>query len=259
MGALLRKLTIEQWRAIDEEYLDRRLNDYRVLWMLAVVALSILVARNYGNPKSILAVPAAKAWFATLPYPTLWPKLYWASFKTVVYFLMPAAVIKLVYRDPLVEHGLRWGRGKGTWKLYLGMLVLVIPMAYVASFSGSFLRAYPKYAQAGETLTQLLIWEAGYGYQFFMTELFFRGLVLFSLARFMGSAAIFVVMVPYALIHMSKPMPEAVGSMITGIALGTIALRTRSIYGGVAVHCGVAWAMDLFALSRKGQLPSGWS
>jgi hypothetical protein len=43
--------------------------------------------------------------------------------------------------------------------------------------------------------------------------------------------------------------------MITGVALGTISLRTRSIYGGVIVHCAVAWSMDIFALMRRDQLP----
>jgi hypothetical protein len=60
--------------------------------------------------------------------------------------------------------------------------------------------------------------------------------------------------VPYAMIHFGKPLAECLGSVIAGVALGTLSLRTGSIYGGVAVHCAVAWSMDLFALHQTGKL-----
>ena len=81
-----------------------------------------------------------------------------------------------------------------------------------------------------------------------------RGFLIFALARYVGSLAIFVMVVPYAMIHFGKPMAECVGSIIAGTVLGTMALRTGSIAGGVVVHCGVAWGMDLFALAQNGSL-----
>jgi len=91
-----------------------------------------------------------------------------------------------------------------------------------------------------------------YGLQFLCLEFFFRGFLLFALARTIGAFSIFVMIVPYAMIHFGKPPAECVGSVIAGVALGTIALRTRSIYGGVFVHCGVAFSMDVFVLIQKG-------
>jgi membrane protease YdiL (CAAX protease family) len=88
-----------------------------------------------------------------------------------------------------------------------------------------------------------------------MLEFFFRGFLLFALARYLGPLAIFVMIVPYAMIHFGKPLAECLGSILAGIALGTVALRTASIYGGVAVHCAVAWSMDLFALAATDRLP----
>jgi membrane protease YdiL (CAAX protease family) len=41
---------------------------------------------------------------------------------------------------------------------------------------------------------------------------------------------------------------------VAGIVLGTVALRTGSIWGGVLVHCAVAWSMDLLALYRTDRL-----
>jgi membrane protease YdiL (CAAX protease family) len=89
-----------------------------------------------------------------------------------------------------------------------------------------------------------------------MLELFFRGFMAFGLARVMGSLALFVMVVPYAMIHGNKPLAECLGSIVAGIALGTIALRTGSIWGGVLLHCGVAWSMDLLALARTGRWPT---
>jgi uncharacterized protein len=87
-----------------------------------------------------------------------------------------------------------------------------------------------------------------------MLEFFFRGFLIFALARFLGSLAIFVMVIPYAMIHLSKPLPECLGAIVTGIVLGTVALRTRSIYGGVLVHSVIGFSMDFFALLAKGKL-----
>jgi membrane protease YdiL (CAAX protease family) len=52
------------------------------------------------------------------------------------------------------------------------------------------------------------------------------------------------------MVHFGKPLPEVLGAVVAGLVLGAMALRTRSIWGGVAVHLGVAWTMDLLALWR---------
>jgi membrane protease YdiL (CAAX protease family) len=60
--------------------------------------------------------------------------------------------------------------------------------------------------------------------------------------------------VPYCMIHYGKPMTETIGAIFAGVILGTLAMRTRSIWGGVLIHVGVAWTMDLLAIA---QCPSG--
>jgi hypothetical protein len=48
--------------------------------------------------------------------------------------------------------------------------------------------------------------------------------------------------------HVGKPGPEAIGSIVAGIALGIIALRNRSFIPGAILHWAVAVTLDLFAL-----------
>jgi membrane protease YdiL (CAAX protease family) len=74
--------------------------------------------------------------------------------------------------------------------------------------------------------------------------------------RSLGSAAIFAMAVPYCMIHYGKPYLEANGAIIAGIVLGSLAMRTRSIYAGFLVHITVALSMDLLALTHRNALPT---
>jgi membrane protease YdiL (CAAX protease family) len=111
------------------------------------------------------------------------------------------------------------------------------------------------YLQAGRSWTELLIWEGLYAGQFIAVEFFFRGFLVGGLGRYLGPAAIPVAVMPYTMLHFSKPWPEAYGALFAGFVLGWLAWKTRSIWGGVMLHCGIAVSMDLMALSHKGQLP----
>src|SRR5262249_40413394 len=96
-----------------------------------------------------------------------------------------------------------------------------------------------------------LQWELWYGATFVSLEFFFRGFALFTLDRVMGRLAVFVMVVPYTMIHFGKPLPEVLGAVAAGLVLGHLALGTRWVWGGVAVHLGVAWTMDLLALYQN--------
>jgi len=255
MLAALRRLTLAQWRIIDETYLKRSPTHWRVPVVLLTVAACLILPRYFGRADFFERLPAMRAWMAHSAYPTLWPRLYWAGFKAINYLLVPMLVVRFVLRERVRDYGFGI-RGKGkAWALYGAMFAVVLPLTYAASLSPAFAATYPKYADAGRTWTQLLLWESAYGFQFFALEFFFRGFILFALAPHLGSSAIFVALVPYTMIHFAKPLAETVGSVIAGIALGTMALRTRSIYGGVVLHCAVAWSMDLFVLWHRGALP----
>jgi hypothetical protein len=42
-------------------------------------------------------------------------------------------------------------------------------------------------------------------------------------------------------------MHETIGSFFGGFILGTIALHTKSIWGGIIIHVGIALLMELLA------------
>ncbi|HVY32085.1 MAG TPA: CPBP family intramembrane glutamic endopeptidase [Polyangiaceae bacterium] len=254
--SLLKRLTIDQWAAIDTQYRREPLPNFKAGAVLITAALALVIPKYFGSPSSFKEFPFLVRAFSGLPYPDLHPHLFWSAFKLVHYGVLPYLCIKLVLKDRISSFGVRFVWEPKIWLLYLSLIALVLPLTYLASSSASFLRTYPKYAGAGNSLEQFFTWEIAYAFQFLMLEFFFRGFLCFALARSIGSLGVFVMVIPYAMIHLNKPMAECLGAILTGLVLGTVALRTGSILGGVAVHCTIAWGMDLSALAQKGKLAS---
>jgi membrane protease YdiL (CAAX protease family) len=48
---------------------------------------------------------------------------------------------------------------------------------------------------------------------------------------------------------------EANGAIVAGVVLGSLAMRTKSIYAGFLVHITVAFSMDFLSLWRRAALP----
>jgi membrane protease YdiL (CAAX protease family) len=57
--------------------------------------------------------------------------------------------------------------------------------------------------------------------------------------------------IPYAMIHFGKPVPEAFAAIVAGSLLGYFALRSRSFLWGAALHWSVAITMDIFAIGHE--------
>lgn len=178
------------------------------------------------------------------------PMIRWALLSSAAYFVAPALVILIGFRRPLSEFGLSL---KGFFRripLYFGLYLLMIPVIAFAASQEAFLRTYPFDRDAGNSLLDFLKWEAAYGLQFFALEFFFRGFLVLGLAHRFGVNSIFVMVVPYAMLHFHKPMLESTAAIFAGVILGYLAYRTRSIFGGVFLHFAVAVTMDAFALLR---------
>ena len=143
----------------------------------------------------------------------------------------------------------------GGW-LYAAMFLVMVPPLLLVSRTGAFQAKYPFYRLApGESLWPgFICWELLYALQFVALEFFFRGFILHGTRRRFGFYAIFVMMVPYCMIHFNKPLLETIGAIAAGVVLGLMSLKTRSIALGAALHISVAWSMDLISLARKGLL-----
>ncbi len=198
-------------------------------------------------------------WVDMKRYNELYSYGWWSFTRVFGYVAMPMVIWKIWFRkDSLLDMGLR-GKGfsKHAW-IYALCLAVVLPAVYIVSLTPEFGNYYPFYKQCSRSWVDFLLWEAMYAAQFFGLEVFFRGFWLSGLRTTLGSGAIFAMCVPYCMIHYGKPYLEAAGAIVAGIALGSLAMRTKSIYSGFLVHITVALSMDLLSLSHRNGIPTSF-
>lgn len=182
---------------------------------------------------------------------------YWIFIVTLFYFVIPALGVKYVFKGDLKDFGLNLKAEKGFWKLYLQCAAVMLPLVYLVSLTDGFANKYPFLkVYGGEPYfgSTLVVWELLYFLQFFGLEFFFRGFLVHSLKRALGFYSIFVMTVPYCMIHFGKPMTESFAAIFAGIFLGWLSYKNGSIWLGLLLHCTVALAMDVLALHHKGLL-----
>jgi membrane protease YdiL (CAAX protease family) len=236
--------------------------DPRVPVTFLLATLSLLLLNEYGSRDFFdrVVLPFLRGYSAEHPgaidldtYPELSWRVFWGVSRYAAY-LMPIAVWPAVFRENPLDLGLRFrGLREHAW-IYLLCVVIVIPALVMVSFTPEFTSYYPMYKGAARSWTDFGLWEAIYVGQFLALEIFFRGFWLRG-ARSLGSGAIFSMVVPYTMIHFAKPYLEACGAVVAGTVLGSLSMRTGSIWAGFLIHTTVAILMDLVALDRKGMLP----
>jgi membrane protease YdiL (CAAX protease family) len=259
------------WRELDAKALAARQAlaargavDYRPALALTLVALVLTMHEYFGKPEFYVRVlhdalaAHAKAhphgWINLDRYDELYMRSWWGLTRIAGY-LLPLAVWPLFFRgDRIVDFGLRT-RGFLThaW-IYALCVAVMVPLLFLVSRQPDFADYYPMYKQAGRSWLDFAIWEVVYIGQFLTLEIFFRGFLLRALRTF-GAGAIWAMVVPYCMIHYGKPYLEACAAIIAGVVLGSLAMRTRSIYAGFLVHGTVAILMDVLSLARRGALP----
>jgi len=189
------------------------------------------------------------------PFYDLYSLSHWVAFCVIGYVLLPCLFMKymgLRIRDCNLEFGGFWKHGR----IYLGLFALVMVPVVIVSFTPEYQAIYPFYRLSSRSWYDLIAWELAYGVQFLALEFFFRGFLLQGLRRWIGYGAVFVMVVPYCMIHFQKTGTESLGAIIAGLILGSLAMRYRSIWGGVFLHWGVAISMDVLSLVHRGKLPT---
>lgn len=174
----------------------------------------------------------------------------------VIYFALIASFWWFNDRRTMPLYGLR-SESFSPGPFFL-LLLLVAPVILWASFQPDFLHKYPRYsgmdvaAHYGiSSAIPTVIFELFYGLDFVTTEFFFRGFMVLAFVGVLGRGAVFPMVAVYCFLHFEKPLAEAISSIFGGFLLGIISYSTRSIYGGVIVHLGVAWMMEIAAFLQR--------
>jgi len=156
-------------------------------------------------------------------------------------------------------YGLKYGNFN--WKPYAVLLGIASIFIWIGSYFGDIQAFYPRYAKTmgdafadnhnmGEWLS-VLIFELSYGFDFISIEFVFRGFMVLAFSRLLGGYTVLAMVTSYCFLHFDKPLGETISSIVGGYVLGIISLKTRTIWGGIWIHMGVAWLMELFGFLQR--------
>lgn len=225
------------------------------------IALCLACRQYFGNADAIISL-ADQTGIDTLPLPFLkfltaittgehacfYRLLIWVGGCVMFYLLLPMFFIRLYIKEPVKSFGFSGNITLKDTRPYAYLLLIMLPLIALASYTPGFRNTYPFYHPQPFHTTYFIAWEAAYLLQFLAVEFFFRGFMLFSFHKLAGEWAVAMMMIPYCMIHFGKPFPETIGSIFAAFILGKLALKSRSIWPGVALHYAVALTMDLLSL-----------
>jgi membrane protease YdiL (CAAX protease family) len=151
-------------------------------------------------------------------------------------------------------------------------LALLLLVALLIGFCGAFdpsIAAYYPYARSLPTLIHahgagaLALHAVMYFVLYYLPwEFFFRGFLLRPIVDLLDADALdrvtpatfalaSVQVIPSALLHVGHPLSETMGAIPFGLAMGFLALRTRSFVPGLLIHAVIGLATDMTLLLRS--------
>lgn len=229
---------------------NRQWYQSRDFWICAIVGFAVL-----GFDRSFTGFAAWIDHFTRVDFYFYFRILSKAT--SLLTLVLPLLMFYWIYekpKDPLrTFYGLRLGNTK--LRPYFQLLAIASTFIIMGSFLGDLSSYYPRYFVSGGAsyadahglpfYIPVLMYETAYGSNFIGVELFFRGFLILAFTRTLGAHAVLAMVPVYAFLHFGKPLPEAISSVFGGYILGVITYSTRNIYGGIIVHVGIAWLMEL--------------
>lgn len=224
----------------------RRLDRQTVFVLVAAAALVIL-QDNLGS-RRLFRTELSQYFPSELRGILAWG--WWFGMQGITGFVIPVAALLIIFPRRPGEIGL----GVGDWRFALLVAAVYIPLVLVGTWFLSagtdFQAQYPHYHPAARDWGTFLVYEALFLLYWIGWEYLWRGFVLFGTAHTFGLYAVVIQAVPFAVLHLSKPLPEAVLSLLGGIALGALVWRCRSFWIAVPIHAAQMMILDFWCSLR---------
>lgn len=133
----------------------------------------------------------------------------------------------------------------------LGLAALALPTVWLASRRADFGEHYPQIREGRWTRGRVARNAASWAIYLVGYEAFFRGALVFGLARVVDPwTAIALSTLVYVIAHIHKPGRETAGTVPMGVLFAAVAWWSGSIWGAVAAHWLIANAGDLLGAGR---------
>jgi len=238
------------------------------VWMVIIIACFCLLMVHYLKYSSVLGetIRLFESWwgiknqqwsheFRYHPYRELLGYVWWGFWNLLCFLVIPMLTIKYILKQPLKNYGWQLGEMKKHWLGYVLLASPIMLFAFLVSFREDFANHYPFYNLVHKSWLDLILWECIYIVQFIAVEFFFRGFLVNGLRITFGSLSIAIMCLPYLMLHFPKLWLESFGAIFFGFLLGILALRSKSIWGGIGVHVAIALMMDCMAMWQTKGFP----
>jgi membrane protease YdiL (CAAX protease family) len=180
-------------------------------------------------------------------------RIVYYGFSSIFFlFLIPALIIKKVFKENLSDYGIRFADGKFGLKVILIAFPLIFISMYPTSFNQDYQALNPMYPGAGSSLTTFVLYSFVYGLYYIGWEFFFRGFMLFGLRKRFGDLyAVLIQTLPSAIAHIGRPEGEFISSIFAGIAFGFLVLKSRSLWYVLVLHWLIGLGCDVLCLLAR--------
>jgi hypothetical protein len=238
--------------------------DGKTVTVVLVAAASLVLQNYFSGPGSVIPfvewavgsdadiLGTLRRWEDSQSNRLMWFAL--AAF--ALYAVIPGFVVTVVFREKLTDYGVGVRGVIADWPVYLAFAAIMVPLVYLCSALPRFQDTYPFYRvySPADVNAAWVRWELVYALQFIGLEFFFRGFMVHGTKHRFGAYSVFLMVIPYCMIHFHKPIAECFASIVAGVALGVVSLVTRSVWPGAGLHILVAWGMDTSVLVRRGMI-----
>ena len=219
----------------------------QTLFVLTAAAVLVIIQYAFGS-RQLFRKELAPLFEAEWQGVLTWG--WWFGMQGLTGFVIPALSLIFLFGRRPAEIGL----GLGDWRLATTLAALYLPLVvlgtWVLSDGEAFQAQYPHYTAAAYDWRFFVIYEALFLFYWIGWEYLWRGFVLFGTAPTFGLYAILVQTVPFALLHIQKPLAEALLSVLGGVALGALVWRCRSFWIAVPIHAAQMLILDFWCTLR---------
>lgn len=222
--------------------------DKKIIWILISVPL-IQALSSYFTSRRFFRENFSDG-IKNFSDPYLSEFLYWFAGDTFLALIPSFVIIHFVFKEKISEFGFKFGDWKFGLKFSSIFILFMSIILWFVTANQEFNTKYPLLTSTKYSATTFLVYEIGMLLYLFGWEFTWRGFMLFGLEKRFGYYSIFFQMIPFTILHFGKPFLETIGSIPGAIALGILALRTRSFYYCVIVHFSVMFVIDTISILR---------
>jgi uncharacterized protein len=213
--------------------------------ILSVSTVTLITWKCFASPQYYLeALSSRFVWFSD---PVATAAIYNFLGTLLLMGLIPALIVKFVFREKLADYGVRFGDRLRTPRSILICAPVIVAIAWFAARNPSFWNEYPINHHAGVSPQAFALHAATYLLFYLGWEFQFRGFMQHGLQESMGTAnALLVQVMASVILHIGKPTGEIYGSIFGGLLWGVLAYRTRSLLSGLVQHFLLGILVDAF-------------